>query len=382
MPAINRDRLMKLFLELVRIDSISRKERDVAQRLQRELEALGATCTFDNAGERVKGNTGNLIAKIEGTIKADPILLCAHMDTVVPGEGVKPVIEGDIVRTDGTTVLGGDDKSGCAIICEALHQIQEQKIPHGPIDVVYTICEEVGLLGAKHLELEKFAAREGLVFDSDSPGFLFTRAPGAQTMVFTVRGLEAHAGMVPERGISAIKIAAEAIAAMRIGRIDSETTANLGTIQGGRAINIVPNEVVVRGEARSRDSGKLAAQVEHMVACFKNAVAKHEVTLEGKTHRAELEYKATPQYEAMNVSEDAPIVRKVLEAARRCNRVVTTEATGGGCDANILNQRGLVVANLGTGMRDIHTVREWLDINDMIATAEVTVELIKLQAGG
>src|SRR5216684_3984806 len=289
MPAINRDRLMKLFLELVRIDSISRKERDVAQRLQRELEALGATCTFDNAGERVKGNTGNLIARIEGTIKADPILLCAHMDTVVPGEGVKPVIEGDIVRTDGTMVLCGDDKSGCAIICEALHQIQEQKWPHGPIDVVYTICEEVGLLGARHLDLEKFAAREGLVFDSDSPGFLFTRAPGAQTMVFTVRGLEAHAGMVPERGISAIKIAAEAIAAMRIGRIDSETTANLGTIQGGRAINIVPNEVVVRGEARSRDSEKLAAQVEHMVACFKNAVAKHEVTLDGKTHRAELE---------------------------------------------------------------------------------------------
>jgi tripeptide aminopeptidase len=382
MASVNRQRLKQLFLELVQIDSLSRRERDVALRLQRELEAAGASCKFDGAGERVKGNTGNLIGRLPGKVKdAPPILLCAHMDTVVPGEGVKPVVEGDIIRTDGTTVLGGDDKSGCAIICEVLHRLRESDLAHGPIDVVFTICEEVGLLGARHLDLNLIEAREGLVYDSDSPGYLFVRAPGAYVLRFTVKGLEAHAGMAPEKGISAIKVAAEAIAAMRLGRIDHETTANLGRIEGGRALNIVPNEVVVRGEARSRDAAKLTAQVEHMVDCFKQAVARAGVTLKGKRFEAGLDYKAEPEYAAMNVPDDAPIVRKVVEAAQRVGRVVKPEAMGGGCDANILNQRGLVVANLGTGMRDIHTVREWLDVNDMISTAEVTLELLKLQAG-
>jgi tripeptide aminopeptidase len=383
MATVDHERLKKLFLDLVQIDSISRRERDVAMRLKRELESAGATCAFDRAGERVKGNTGNLVGRFPGTVKgAPPILLCAHMDTVVPGEGVKPIVEGDIIRTDGRTVLGGDDKSGCAIICEVMYRVREAQIPHGPIDVVFTICEEVGLLGAKHLDLDLFAAREGLVYDSDSPGYLFVRAPGAYEMTFTVKGLEAHAGMAPERGISAIQVAAEAIATMRLGRIDHETTANLGLIEGGRARNIIPNEVTVRGEARSRDSNKLAAQVEHMIDCFKRAVGNATITVDGKRVAAALDYRAEPEYGAMNVADDAPIVRKVVEAARRAGRVVKPEAMGGGCDANILNQRGLVVANLGTGMRDIHTVREWLDVNDMIGTAEVTLELIKLQAGG
>ncbi len=382
METINHDRLKRLFLELVQIDSLSRRERDCALRLKRELEAAGARCQFDRAGEKVHGNTGNLIAHLDGTLSnVPPLLLCAHMDTVVPGEGVKPVVEGDIIRTDGTTVLGGDDKSGCAIICEVLHQLREKRIPHGPIDVVFTICEEVGLLGAKFLDLELVRAREGLVYDSDATGYLFVRAPGAQVLTFKVRGLEAHAGMYPERGISAIKLAAEAVAAMRLGRIDEETTANLGLIEGGRAINVVPNEVTIRGEARSRDAAKLKAQVEHMIDCFKQAVARAEVIVEGKSYKAALDYTAKDEYAAMNVPDDAPIVLKVVKAAERCGRVVKPEAMGGGCDANILNQRGLVVANLGTGMREIHTVREWLNVNDMIATAEVSLELVKIQAG-
>ncbi|MGH7914143.1 MAG: M20/M25/M40 family metallo-hydrolase [Candidatus Binataceae bacterium] len=382
MVAVNHARLKQLFLEIVQIDSLSRRERDVAQRLARELENAGLRFRFDGAAEKVHGNCGNLIGHLDGTREGvTPLLLCAHMDTVVPGEGVKPVVDGDIIRTDGTTVLGGDDKSGCAIICEVLHQLRERNIVHGPIDVVFTVCEEIGLQGARNLDLSLLRAREGLVFDSDSPGYLFVRAAGAQGLRFTVRGLEAHAGMEPERGLSAIRIAAEAIAAMRLGRIDEETTANLGTIQGGRAGNIVPNEVVVRGEARSNDPLKLTAQAEHMIGCFKEAVARAAVMIDGKLVQATLEYRSVPSYGAMNVPEDAPIVRKVIEAARRLGREVKPHATGGRCDANIFNQRGLIVANLGTGMRDIHTVREWLDLRDMIATAEVTLELIKLHAG-
>jgi tripeptide aminopeptidase len=382
MAAVNEDRLKSLLLEMVQIDSHSRKERELALRLKGELEAAGASCEFDSAGEKVGGTIGNLIGHLPGTAEGvAPILLCAHMDTVEPGQGVRPIVEGAIIRSDGNTVLGGDDKSGCAIICEILHQLREQKLAHGPIDIIFTICEEIGLLGAKHLDIGRISARQGLVFDSDSSSSLFVRGPGAQTLRFTVRGLEAHAGVAPERGISAIKVAAEAIARMRLGRIDEETTANLGAIGGGGPINVVPRECVVRGEARSRNPEKLAAQVRHMLECFKDAVAQAEILVDGKLFKASLDYEATPQYEPLNIAEDSPIVKKVIEAARRAGFEVKPEATGGGSDANVFNQRGLTVANLGTGMHDIHTVREWLNLREMSSTAQVALEFVKLWAG-
>jgi tripeptide aminopeptidase len=382
MAAVNHERLKALFLELVRIDSLSRHEQAVALRLQREVELAGAICRFDNAGEKVRGNTGNLIAKIPGNVAgAPPFLLAAHMDTVAPGEGVKPIVEGEIVRTDGSTVLGGDDKSGCAVICEVLHRVRESGMPHGPIEAVFTICEEIGLQGARNLDLALISAKEGLVYDSDAPGYLVVRAPSAVSISFTVKGLEAHAGVAPERGLSAIKIAAEAIAAMRLGRIDDETTANLGVIKGGRAGNVVPSEVSVRGEARSRNAAKLQSQTDHMIACFQEAVARASVMVDGARIAASLEHSVHRAYDGMNIADDAPLVKKVIEAARRIGRTIEPQGTGGGCDANILNQRGIVAANVGTGMREIHTTREWLDVRDMSAAAELTLEVLQLHAG-
>jgi tripeptide aminopeptidase len=369
---IQRARLQTFFLELVQIDSLSRREGRIAQRLARELRELGGDVSFDDAGTAVGGEVGNLIARVPGTVDAAPLLLCAHMDTVVPGEGVRPVVEGDVIRTDGTTVLGGDDKSGIAIVCECLRVCRERAIAHPPLDVVFTICEEVGLLGARHLDLRKVGARRGLVFDSDAVGCVFTRAPGSNGIEVTVHGRAAHAGMAPERGVSAIQVAAEAIAAMRLGRLDDETTANLGFIEGGRAVNIVPDLVRVRGEARSHDPSKLAAQVAHMRACFADAAARHPGA------RVEVEVQA--QYEPMSVPDDAPIMRLVTAAARRTGREVRSAGMGGGCDANILNRRGLEVVNLGTGMREIHTTSEWLKVSDMVAAAEVTLAAIELAA--
>ena len=381
--AFDHDRLKNLFLELVQIDSLSRREHDVAVRIQREVESAGATCRYDGAGEKVRGNSGNLIAKIPGSVAdAPPFLLAAHMDTVAPGEGVKPIVEGNVIRTDGSTVLGGDDKSGCAVICEVLHRLRENVIAHGPIEAVFTICEEIGLQGARNLDLGMIAAKEGLVYDSDAPGHLVIRAPSAVSISFTVKGVEAHAGVAPERGLSAIKIAAAAIAAMRLGRIDDETTANLGVIKGGRAGNIIPGEVVVRGEARSRNAAKLQAQVDHMIACFEQAVAGARVLVDGKRFEATLDHSVHRAYDGMDIAHDAPLVKKVIEAARRIGRVLEPQGTGGGCDANILNQRGVVAANVGTGMREIHTTREWLDVNDMAAAVDLTLEVLKIHAGG
>src|SRR6185369_5656845 len=189
---IAAERLKALFLELVRIDSLSRQERAIAERLAGELRALGAEVWFDDAGTKVGGTVGNVLARVPGTANAAPLLLSAHMDTVRPGEGVQPVIEGDVIRSDGRTVLGGDDKSGCAIICEVLRVLRDAAIPHGDIEVAFTICEEVGLLGAKHLDLARLRARAGLVLDSDAPGYLFTRAPASNHLTFAVHGLEAH----------------------------------------------------------------------------------------------------------------------------------------------------------------------------------------------
>jgi tripeptide aminopeptidase len=245
---INHERIKNLLIELIKIDSLSRREYDVAMRLKREMEQLGAAVTIDDAGEKVGGNVGNLIARFSGNApSAPPLLLSAHMDTVVPGEGIVPILEGDVLRTDGRTVLGGDDKSGVAIICEAIRTLKERHIAHGDIDVVFTICEESGLVGAKCLDVNRLRARTGLVLDSDSVGFLFTRGPGANRLEFRVHGLEAHAGVCPERGINAIQVAAAGISQMKLGRIDHETTANIGVIEGGMAVNIVPNSVLLRG---------------------------------------------------------------------------------------------------------------------------------------
>jgi tripeptide aminopeptidase len=378
---INHERLDNLLVELIKIDSLSRRERDVAMRLKREMAELGATVFIDDAGEKVGGNVGNLIAHFPGTVpNATPLLLSAHMDTVVPGEGIKPIRDGDILRTDGRTVLGGDDKSGVAIICEALRVIKENRLPCADVDVVFTICEEAGLIGAKCLDVSRLRARTGLVLDSDSVGFLFTKAPAANRMEFRVHGLEAHAGVCPEKGINAIQVAAEGIAQMRLGRIDHETTANIGVVEGGMAVNIVPNQVILRGEARSHSQEKLDRQTEHMKRCLEEAAARHVLEMGGKLHTSRVEANIDRDYDRMDVPDSAPIVKLVHAAAKSLNLEVKTLATGGGCDANVLNQKGFVVANLSTGMREIHTVNEWLDLNDLHFSAKIVLEILRLNA--
>ena len=378
---INAERLKNFLIELIKIDSLSRKEYDVAMRLKREMEELGAQVTIDDAGERVGGNVGNLIAHFTGSApKAMPILLSAHMDTVVPGEGIVPILDGDILRTDGRTVLGGDDKSGVAIICEVLRVVKENCFPCSDVDVVFTICEEAGLIGAKCLDVNRLRARTGLVLDSDSVGFLFTKAPAANRMEFRVHGLEAHAGVCPEKGVNAIKVAADAIAQMSLGRIDHETTANIGVIEGGMAVNIVPNSVILKGEARSHSQDKLDQQTEHMLRCLQDAAARHTLELDGARFTPSVDAKIERDYDRMDVSDGAPIVQLVRAAAKNLKVEVKTLATGGGCDANVLNQKGLEVANLSTGMRDIHTVKEWLDLNDLHLSAQMVLEVVRLNA--
>jgi tripeptide aminopeptidase len=378
---IDAARLKEEFLELAAISSPSKREGAIARRLEAILKGMGASVEVDGAGEKIEGNTGNLLARFPGnTPGAPPFLLSGHMDTVGPAEKIRPVVEGDVIRTDGTSVLGGDDKAGVVAILEAVRVLRERAIPHGDIEVVLTICEEYGLLGAKHFDTGRLRARRGLVLDVDGVCELITRAPAANRLSFTVHGLPAHAGICPEQGMSAIQIAAEAIAAMKLGRLDAETTANLGIIQGGLATNIVPAMVTVRGETRSLHPEQLEAQTLHMRACFDNAARRHSVRVGDRTYRARVEAQVDHQYSRLDVRDDASIVRLVQAAAAATGRSCPTRGTGGGSDANVFAERGLEVANLACGMREIHTVNEWVDVRDLVLTAGLVVETVRLNA--
>lgn len=379
--AVNVARLREEFLDLVQIGSVSRREGRVAKRLAAILESMGATVEVDDAGPRVGSDTGNLIARFPGTVPdAAPFLLCAHMDTVVPGDNIRPVVDGDIIRSDGTTILGGDDKSGIVAILEAVRLLRERRVPHGPIEVLLTVCEELGLVGAKHFDVGRLRARTGLVLDCDGLHELITRAAGANRLHFTVHGLEAHAGIAPEQGISAITVAAEALAAMRLGRVDAETTANIGRIEGGGETNIVANRVTVRAETRSLSTRGLEAQTRHMQDCFALAAARHTVTVAGVTRTARVDATVEHDYDRLAVGDDRPIVTLVRRAAQAIGAPFKTRASGGGSDANVFAGRGVEVANLACGMRQIHTVNEWVDVNDMVATTALLVETVRLHA--
>ena len=377
---ISKDRMTNHLMDLIRIDSPSRKEKDVAMSLKKDMDDLGAECIFDDVDKKVNGNIGNLIVKIKGNSDAPTFFLSSHMDTVAPGIGIKPRIEDGIMRSDGTTILGSDDKSGVSIIVEVLRTLKEQNIPHGDIEIAFTICEEVGLLGAKYIDISLFDSKYGIVLDSSTPRRLVLKCPTSDVVVFKVHGLEAHAGLCPENGINSIKIVSEAISNMTIGRIDDETTSNIGIINGGVATNIIPNYVMVKGEARSHSNEKLDREIEHMCKCFNDAAEKYSVNLDGKTVKPSVEIDIERVYEKMDVSSDAHVTQLVDTAVENLGYQIKHYTTGGGCDANYFNNMGIECVNLGTGMYELHTVNEHLIMEEFYSSAEIVLETIRLNA--
>ncbi len=362
-------------MSIIRIDSEPRFEKDVALVLEKEMKEIGGECFYDDCGAKVGGNTGNLIVKLKGNTDAPPFFLCSHMDTVAPGKGIKPSIKDGVMRSDGTTILGSDDKSGVSIIVEAVRCLKENALPHGDIEIAFTICEEVGLLGAKFIDCSIFNSSYGIVLDSSTPDRLVLKCPASDRLKAKITGVEAHAGLCPEDGVSAIEIASKAIARMNLGRIDFETTANIGTISGGSAMNIVPGEANVLGEARSHDEEKLLAQMDHMSECFEEA----SIEVRGDASAVEIERENI--YPLMDVSPSSVITKMVEETARGLGHPVVLHTSGGGCDANYLNRKGLECVNLGTGMYDLHTVNEHLVIEEFNRSADIVLATIMKNAG-
>ena len=374
---INRQRLSEEFARLAAISSPSGREGEISRYLAERFLRLGAQVRFDEAGPAAGSESGNLIASFPGRREGEPLMLSAHMDTVEPADGVKPLLRDGVFTSAGDTVLGADDKAGIAEIIEALEVVREQEIEHPPLEVIITVCEEVGLMGAKQLDPSHIAARRGYALDTSGVDLLIHRAPCANKLRFEITGRESHAGIAPEKGVSAIEVAARAIAAMRLGRVDEETTANIGTIRGGQATNIVAKKVIIEGEARSHDREKLARQSEHMVACFHEAARESARKIDGERVEAQVEVEVLSDYPLMDVPRNAPVITLAEKAAARLGRRMEVRAAGGGSDANIFNGHGIETVILGTGMTRVHSVEESVSVEDMVRVSELLVEIIR-----
>jgi tripeptide aminopeptidase len=375
---VQQDRLVNQFLELVKIEALSKQEKPVAQYLTGVLDTMGIEHYMDDAGDKIGGNCGNLIASIPATDPSYPaLLLSAHMDTVGPNKGINPVIDADTIKSDGTTILGADDKSGIAAILECLRVIEEDNIPHGHIDIVFDVAEEIGLLGAKHLDFSSFKAKMAYVMDHTEVDQIVNRAPSANRMSYEVRGIEKHAGMEPEKGISAIEVASHAIATMKLGRIDHETTANIGTIEGGRATNIVANLVKITAEARSHDDAKLETQSDNMKRAFLDAVEKFKKVVDDKEISPTFLEDRERDFTAQNVPESSPVYQLAKNAGKRLGLELSPKTAGGGTDGNIYNVNGIETVVVGTGMTNCHTVKEYIKIQDLVNCARLLVAIVE-----
>ncbi|MCK4507648.1 MAG: M20/M25/M40 family metallo-hydrolase [Desulfuromonadales bacterium] len=375
---INQQRLSEEFVRLAAINSPPLKESVIARYLTERLQRFGAEVRFDNAAKSTGGEVGNLVATLPGTGKlTEPLLFSVHMDTVEPGGQVEPVLRDGVFYSAGDTVLGADDKAGIAELFEALDVVREQQIPHGPIEIVVTIAEEIGLVGAKHFDYSMVTAKRGYALDTEGVDLMVLQAPGANHLQIEIEGLASHAGMVPEQGVSAIQTAALAISQMRLGRIDHETTANIGQIEGGVARNIVPQHLSLVGEARSHDSQKLQEQTDHMLACFEEAAEQMSCTINGKRIRPEITANVSSDFPSMAVPEEAPVVTLAKTAAAAAGHDLKVRLGGGGSDANIFNANGIEMIILATGMTKVHTHDESVAVADMVHVSELLVEIIR-----
>ena len=365
---INKERVLKRFLEYVQINSESYSEGEFANVLSQELREIGLDVEIDNAGEIVGCNTGNIIARLQGNVDGEAILFSCHMDTVAPGKNIKPIVKNGIVYSDGTTILGGDDKGGIASIVEALTVIKEKNIKHPTIELVFTIAEEVGLYGSKNIDYSKLTAKKGYIFDtSGDPGVIITKGPAQDKILVKITGKPAHAGVAPENGISAIQIASDAINNMKLLRIDENTTANIGKILGGTAVNIVCPEVIIEAEARSTIEECLDAQTKHMIEEFKKSTSKFGGSIEISTDRL---------YGPFVVDENDEVVKQAKRAFKSLGINATTKSSGGGSDTNIFNCNGIKAVNLASGERNPHTLEESMNIEDLYTVSKVVLALI------
>lgn len=365
---INREKLLENFINMVKISSQSLNEREMADYLKKQLTDMGIEVEEDKAGEKIGGNAGNIVAILRAPGKKK-ILFSAHMDTVTPCDKVVPIIEDGIVKSDGTSVLGGDDKSGIAAIMEMMRVIKESGENHPEIIAVFSVAEEIGLLGAQHLDLEKYGPDYAFIIDSGgAPGTAVIQTPYAAKGEIKVIGRTAHAGVAPEAGINALTVAAHAITKLKLGRIDAETTSNIGVVKGGQAVNIVMPDLSMIYEARSFNGEKLDNLLNETFDIFQKTAEEFG---------AKFEHSVTKSYSGYKLEDDNEILSVFRSACSRAALEYKQVSSGGGCDANIYSGKGVTSVNMGIGMSKVHTNDEFIKIDDIEKCAKLVYEIAK-----
>jgi tripeptide aminopeptidase len=364
----------ELFLELARVPSPSGQERAVADQVVDHLRALALPVDEDDAGARIESTIGNMLCRIEPFGEGTPLYFCAHLDTVPPEGPIEPVVEDGVVRNGGGTILGADNKAAVAAMLDATRRIVAESRPHGGIELLFTPKEEVGLRGAEAFDQERLHARLGYVYDHAGPiGEVILGAPYQVKLDASFRGRAAHSGMYPEEGRSAIAAAARAIADLRLGRLDEETTANVGEIHGGTARNIVPERCSFAAEARCHDERKLGELVQEML---------ETITFAAQVSDCDVEIAVDPSARGYRLKRDDEAVRLAAAALERTGFQPTYGLSGGGADANVFNERGLQCLNLANGMTDIHTPDERIAVADLDRMVDVTLALVEVARNG
>jgi tripeptide aminopeptidase len=361
-------RVVDLFLDLCAIPSPPGQERAVADRITRELDAIGLEWDEDGCGPAIGSTAGNVLCRLPGNVEGVPIFLCAHFDTVPLDGDLEPVLDDGIVRNAGGTILGADDKSALAVMVEAARRIVEEGRPHAGVELLFTPMEEIGLVGANAFDATRLQARVGYVYDQAAPiGDVVVGSPTAQELELTFVGRAAHAGMYPEEGRTAVLAAARAIVDMPLGRIDEVTSANVGLVRGGTARNVVPERCSLEAEVRSHDDARVTEVVQQIVDAAAFAASLSECSLETRVEQ---------KYRGYRFRDDDLPVRLAVEALAHAGYAARLGLSGGAADANVFNARGLQCVNLANGMTDIHTPDERIAIEDLERMVDVTLALV------
>nr|WP_263313215.1 M20/M25/M40 family metallo-hydrolase [Mammaliicoccus sp. Marseille-Q6498] len=369
---INHDRLTNTFLELIKVDSESKNERNIADLLIKKFTELGVQVKEDESQSETGYGAGNLICKLPGkNTNKTPIYFTSHMDTVTPGNNIEPEIREDgYIYSKGETILGADDKAGLAAILEAIQVINEDNIEHGDIEFIITVGEESGLVGAKALNPNDIKAKFGYAIDGPGKvGTTVVAAPTQAKIETIIKGKTAHAGLEPEKGVSAINIAAKAISHMSLGRIDEETTANIGRFEGGTATNIVSDHVYILAEARSLNDDKMNQQVAHMKEAFEKTAEEFGCTAEVNVQI---------MYPSFNLSDQDEVVKLAVQATEKIGRQAELVKLGGGSDGNIISGFGIPTVVLGVGYEFIHTKNERMPLEELQKITEQIIAITEL----
>jgi tripeptide aminopeptidase len=362
---MNTHHLINLFLETAKIDALSGNEKPLADYIKSYLTKYNYTITVDNSNHYSNSNTGNLICKIGD---GGDFVLTAHMDTARPTTNLKPKILEDKIVSSGDTVLGVDNRAGVTTLLFLLQEIATEKIPVKDFTVAFTTCEETTLFGSKYLGVNG-NIKYGFVFDSGyRPGNFIYSACGAMGFKIKVIGKASHSGISPEKGINSLLIASKAICNLPLGRIDEESTMNIGILKGGSAVNVIPEVTELDGEVRSFDVNKVENYFDLTLEVFKKEAGKSD----GK-----IEYNSFWDFKPFTVSESSFVYNETVRALKKVGLNPTPKISLGGSDANSLNEKGIESVNLGIGAQNPHSNDEFIFIEDLVKSVEIALELVK-----